>query len=338
MTRLRRAVLVVPATSWAKLEKAAGLDVDEVVIDLEDAVPDSLKTDETRHQAADAIAWLAWRAPTLAVRVNPFGTPWFEDDIAEIVEHGGQRLACIVLPKVELAEAVMAAVGTIDAARPAPGSVSRRSSKAHWASSAWRASRRPRRASRPSSSEPETTRPRWASRWPASVPSSPPTPAISGRTREHGSPWPPRLRARSDRRPYGALRDLDGLAESARRARALGFGGKWAIHPDQIGTCMVAFSSTAEEQAAAEKTLATWTPPAGRAMASRSAAARWSMRRAGARRHGLWSGPAGPPTDRATAGGCPGPGRRTVRGRAVGRLQLATWARRSSRSRTLGRR
>ena len=39
MTRLRRAVLVVPATSWRKLEKAAGLDVDEVVIDLEDAVP-----------------------------------------------------------------------------------------------------------------------------------------------------------------------------------------------------------------------------------------------------------------------------------------------------------
>src|SRR4051812_36782950 len=77
LNRLRRACLVVPATSWRKLEKAAGLDVDEVVIDLEDAVPVGQKTDETRLQAADAIARLPWRAPTVAVRVNGLGTPWF---------------------------------------------------------------------------------------------------------------------------------------------------------------------------------------------------------------------------------------------------------------------
>src|SRR5215218_427252 len=64
MTRLRRAVLVVPATSESKLEKAAGLLVDEVVIDLEDATPPSLKTDDTRRQTADAIARLPWRART----------------------------------------------------------------------------------------------------------------------------------------------------------------------------------------------------------------------------------------------------------------------------------
>ena len=86
MTRLRRAVLVVPATSWPKLEKAAGLDVDEVVIDLEDAVPRSMKTDETRRQAVDAISRLTWRAPTVGVRVNAVGTRWFEDDIAAVVE------------------------------------------------------------------------------------------------------------------------------------------------------------------------------------------------------------------------------------------------------------
>ena len=208
MTRLRRAVLVVPATSWPKLEKAAGLDVDEVVIDLEDAVPASLKTDQTRRQAADVIARLAWRAPTLAVRVNAFGTPWFEDDIAEIVEHGGQRLDCIVLPKVELAEAVTAAVSAIDAARPGAGiGVEALIESALGVVRVESIARRPRRASRPSSSEPETTRPRWASRWPASVPSSPPIPAISGRIRGPDRGGRPRLRARCDRR---AVRRLAG--------------------------------------------------------------------------------------------------------------------------------
>ena len=101
MTRLRRAVLVVPATSWSKLEKAAGLDVDEVVIDLEDAVPVSLKTDETRRRAVDAITGFAWRAPTVAVRVNAVGSRWFEDDVAAVVGGAGRRADTIVLPKVE---------------------------------------------------------------------------------------------------------------------------------------------------------------------------------------------------------------------------------------------
>ena len=45
--------------------------------------------------------------------------------------------------------------------------------------------------------------------------------------------------------PYGAFHDLEGLAESARRARALGFSGKWAIHPAQIETCLTAFARQA---------------------------------------------------------------------------------------------
>lgn len=34
--------------------------------------------------------------------------------------------------------------------------------------------------------------------------------------------------------PYAAYRDLDGLRTSAMTARALGYDGKWCIHPDQI--------------------------------------------------------------------------------------------------------
>ena len=34
--------------------------------------------------------------------------------------------------------------------------------------------------------------------------------------------------------PYAVIADLDGLAEAAARTRALGFDGKWSIHPSQI--------------------------------------------------------------------------------------------------------
>ncbi len=47
--------------------------------------------------------------------------------------------------------------------------------------------------------------------------------------------------------PYAAFRDLDGLRASAQAARALGFDGKWCIHPDQIAVVNEVFSPSAEE-------------------------------------------------------------------------------------------
>jgi citrate lyase subunit beta/citryl-CoA lyase len=57
--------------------------------------------------------------------------------------------------------------------------------------------------------------------------------------------------------PYARLHDDDGLRESARRARLLGFGGKWVIHPDQIDACNDAFSPSEEEVDRARRLLAT---------------------------------------------------------------------------------
>jgi citrate lyase subunit beta/citryl-CoA lyase len=47
--------------------------------------------------------------------------------------------------------------------------------------------------------------------------------------------------------PYAALRDLDGLRSSARRALAHGFDGKWVVHPDQIAPVNAAFTPSADE-------------------------------------------------------------------------------------------
>lgn len=56
--------------------------------------------------------------------------------------------------------------------------------------------------------------------------------------------------------PFADFRDLDGLRESARRSRILGFSGNWVIHPDQIGVCNEVFSPSEAEAAAAERALA----------------------------------------------------------------------------------
>jgi citrate lyase subunit beta/citryl-CoA lyase len=54
-------------------------------------------------------------------------------------------------------------------------------------------------------------------------------------------------RARPIDGPWLVLNDGTGLAESARQARLLGFGGKAAIHPQQLAAIRDAFAPSAEE-------------------------------------------------------------------------------------------
>jgi citrate lyase subunit beta/citryl-CoA lyase len=56
--------------------------------------------------------------------------------------------------------------------------------------------------------------------------------------------------------PYAVLADLDGLEAGARRALALGFDGKWVIHPDQIAPVNGVFTPSAEEAERARQIIA----------------------------------------------------------------------------------
>ena len=58
--------------------------------------------------------------------------------------------------------------------------------------------------------------------------------------------------------PYAAFRDLGGLRQSATRARALGFDGKWCIHPDQIAIVHEVFTPSEDEVAHARRVLAAY--------------------------------------------------------------------------------
>src|SRR5262249_26502827 len=103
----RRTCLAVPGSSPKMLEKAPGLGADMVFLDLEDSVA-PLEKEAARRNVVDAIDGLDWGDTVLCVRVNAWDTPWTYRDVVEVVEHAGERLDEIMLPKVQDATHVVA--------------------------------------------------------------------------------------------------------------------------------------------------------------------------------------------------------------------------------------
>jgi citrate lyase subunit beta/citryl-CoA lyase len=97
--RPRRSVLAVPGSSPKMLAKAQGLPADEVFCDLEDAVAPDAKAAARRNVVA-ALGDGDWAAGTRSVRVNDLSTAWTLRDLIEVVEGAGPHLDCVILPKV----------------------------------------------------------------------------------------------------------------------------------------------------------------------------------------------------------------------------------------------
>jgi citrate lyase subunit beta / citryl-CoA lyase len=94
--RARRSCLAVPASSERFIEKARGLPADEVFLDLEDAVAPAAKV----QARANAVAALAgdWGGRLVAVRVNDAATQWAHRDVLDVVSAG--QVDAVILPKV----------------------------------------------------------------------------------------------------------------------------------------------------------------------------------------------------------------------------------------------
>lgn len=96
--RLQRSELAVPATSERFFEKAARGPADSLFLDLEDAVAPA-RRDEARVSAVCALHEIDWGGKTVSVRVNGLSTPWAIADILAVARC--PRLDMILLPKVE---------------------------------------------------------------------------------------------------------------------------------------------------------------------------------------------------------------------------------------------
>jgi citrate lyase subunit beta/citryl-CoA lyase len=89
------------------ISKAKGLPADQVFLDIEDAVAPLAKPDARRNIVA-ALNEGGWGSKVRTVRVNDWTTQWTYADVVEVVEGAGANLDCVMLPKVQSAEHVVA--------------------------------------------------------------------------------------------------------------------------------------------------------------------------------------------------------------------------------------
>jgi citrate lyase subunit beta/citryl-CoA lyase len=81
------------------LARAATLPADQVLIDLEDAVPPSEKA-AARPLIVEALRTHDYSDRSISLRINAVETPWCYRDVIEVVEAAGNHLQTIVIPKV----------------------------------------------------------------------------------------------------------------------------------------------------------------------------------------------------------------------------------------------
>ena len=98
-----RSFLFVPGIRPERFSKALTSGADTVIVDLEDAVAEADKA-QARQYVADGASAFDASTTRVLVRINGFGTPWFDDDLALLTARG---IDGVVLPKAESAEALL---------------------------------------------------------------------------------------------------------------------------------------------------------------------------------------------------------------------------------------
>lgn len=102
--RPRRALLFCPGTERGKIEKAARVPADGIILDWEDAAALTRKA-EARTITCDALAAIDFSGKERCVRVNPHGSGLEEDDFAALSECASPP-DCVMLPKTESADSI----------------------------------------------------------------------------------------------------------------------------------------------------------------------------------------------------------------------------------------
>ncbi len=248
----------MPGSNPRFLEKAQTLAADEVFLDLEDSVAPAVK-EEARANVVAALREGDWTGKTVAVRVNDATTPWSYRDVIEVVEAAGDRLHCVMLPKVSDPSHVVwldTLLGQVERAAGLP--VGRIGIEAQIEDATGLVN-----AERIAAASPRLeTLVFGPADFMASigmrtlvVGEQPPgyeegdayhyvLMRILTAARAHG------LQAIDG--PYLQIRDVEGFRRAARRAAALGFDGKWVLHPSQIEAGNEVFSPSQDDYDHAE--------------------------------------------------------------------------------------
>lgn len=230
-----RSFLFVPATRLDRLRKAFSSGADAVIVDLEDAVAPDDK-DGARAALADCLPQLnAMERGRLSLRINPVGTPWYQEDLLLASHWTSKGIGAVMCPKSEDPRAlrrVVARLGSTARVVPLIESL-------EGLDQANELAREPHvlrlafghldfqldLGMRCTPEEPELA---WARN------------ALVAASRRAGLP-PPIDGVTTD------TGSVDRLQADTSRARAFGFGGKLCIHPNQVAEVNQGFSPSLTE-------------------------------------------------------------------------------------------
>jgi len=99
---IRRAAHFVPGANQKMLDKSLATEADALILDLEDAVTPENK-DSARTTVATWLEQIEFGRQEKVVRVNPIGSPWFQQDIEETMVHPPDSY---LIPKVNNANEI----------------------------------------------------------------------------------------------------------------------------------------------------------------------------------------------------------------------------------------
>ena len=252
--RLERSVLLVPASNWSMIQKTATARADAVCIDLEDAVAPDEK-EASRANVVRAYRELDFGDKLRMFRMNGLDTHFAYRDLVEIVEAAGDRIDLIVIPKVNRPEDVYVVetlLGQIESykkySRPigiealietALGCVNIREIAACserlegfvYGPGDYAASVRMPMESIGELDENDRIYP--GHRWHHVMHS------IVSAAKAYNK--------RAVDGPFAGIKNPEGLVQACKIGRAMGFDGKWCIHPSQIETVNQTFVPSEKE-------------------------------------------------------------------------------------------
>src|SRR5215470_14264633 len=272
VVRPRRSCLAVPGSNPKMLDKAQGLPADQVFLDLEDAVAPLAKPG-ARKNIVDALNTGDWGTRARVVRVNDLTTRWTYADVIEVVEGAGANLDAVMLPKVQEAAHVQWLDLTLTQLEKSLGlPVGGIGIEAQIENARGLVNVDAIAAASP--------RVETVIFGPADFMAS-----INMRSLQVGAlipdygPGDPYhyilMRILMAARmydlqaidgPFLQIRDVDGFTEVAKRSAALGFDGKWVLHPGQIDAANAVYAPSQDDYDHAELILDAyeyWTSEAG---------------------------------------------------------------------------
>ncbi len=248
--RSRRSCLAVPGSNPRFIEKAQGLAADEVFLDLEDACAPLAKP-QARKTIVAALNEGDWGTKIRAVRVNDLTTHWTYRDVVEVVEGAGANLDVIMLPKVQNAVQVQWLDLTLTQIEKTMGyEVGRIGIEVQIENAqGLLAAKEIAQASPRVEAIIFGPADFMASINMRSLVVGEQPPGYDVGDAYHHILMSILMAARANDLqaidgPYLQIRDQNGFRRVAGRSAALGFDGKWALHPDQIAAANEMFSPT----------------------------------------------------------------------------------------------